>query len=375
MKMKRMLIIANNDGFHRNFHLPYIKMFSEMGYLVDLASNGEDKFDYCSNKFNISFARTPLQFKNIKAYFQMRDILKNNFYNIIYCNTPVPSAITRIAAIKTRKNGSKIIYSAHGFSFYDGEGKAKKNIFLVIEKLLANITDCIITMNNEDYYNCIKHKFNSKIINVNGVGIQMNEFLPATLEEKNEIRMKNGYSENDFILIYPAELTARKNQTLLFNIVDKLKNRNSNIKLLLPGKGKLQEEYQEQVKKMGLESEIEFLGYRKDIPNLLRMSDLLVASSRTEGLPINIIEAMSIGLPIVATKVRGHVDLIEQDKHGFLFDLNNINDAVESIIKLYNNKDLYNYMKINAIEKSKKYDFEKVKNEYLEILNSLNNIV
>lgn len=366
--MKRMLIIANNDGFHKNFHLPYIRLFSDMGYLVDLASNGEEKFDCCTNKFNISFARTPLQFQNIKAYFEIKEILKNNYYNIIYCNTPVPSAIARAAGIKTRKNGSKIIYSSHGFSFYDGENKAKKNIFLAIEKLLANITDCVITMNKEDYYNCIKYKFNTKIINVNGVGIQINKFLPVTLEEKNELRKQQGYNTDDFIIIYPAEFTKRKNQTLLFNIMDKLKEKIPNIKLLLPGKGQLLGQYQQQVKKMRLEKQVEFLGYRNDIPDLLKISDLLVASSFTEGLPVNIIEAMSIGLPIVATKVRGHVDLVEQGENGFLFDLDDIVEAVNNIIKLQNDEILYNTMRVSAIEKSKKYDFEKVKDEYLKIL-------
>jgi glycosyltransferase EpsD len=141
--------------------------------------------------------------------------------------------------------------------------------------------------------------------------------------------------------------------------------------LLLPGKGVLHEKYQEQIKKMGIENHVKLLGFREDIPDLLKMADLLVASSLTEGLPINMIEAMITGLPVVATKVRGHVDLIENGVNGFIFEVDMVDDAVNYINRLYNDNAMYNDMRMSMLDISKKYNVDVVKEEYLALLKSL----
>jgi glycosyltransferase EpsD len=368
----KLLLVAHVDGHIRNFHTSFIKTFTENGYEVDVASNGEYKFESTYQKFNVKFARSPLKLSNIHAFLFIRKILKIQHYDVVYCNTPIAGAITRLASISSRKKGTKVIYSAHGFNFYKGEKALKNLIFITLEKILSVLTDCIITMNYEDYQNCINYKFKSPhIVNVNGVGINKSKYLPANEDEKSEIRGKNGYSINDFLLIYPAELSKRKNQELLFDIVNELKNTIPNLKLLLVGKGELEELYKEKIKSMVLEDYIELLGFRNDIPELLKMSDVLIASSLTEGLPINLIEAMSTGLPIVATNVRGHVDLIENNKNGFLFSPNNINEVVDKLNRLYKDKKIYNSISEINIKKSEMYDFNKVKYEYLDILEKL----
>jgi glycosyltransferase EpsD len=367
---RKALIVANIDNFHISFNLPYIKLLKDNGYIVDIASKGDKVFSNCKKKYNIKFGRTPLQWSNISAYIELRKVIIKNQYNLIYCNTPVCGAITRLAIPNRMKKNIRVVYSAHGFSFYTGLSKVKYQIYLFIEKFLSKRTDCIVTMNKEDYDAAKSLGFKCEMIaNVNGVGINIDRFDPPSPVNKKHFRDKYNFNENDLILIYPAELTDRKNQILLLKIVEILTIKNSNVRLLLAGEGENSELLEDKVSELNLTENVVFLGYVDDIAQLYKVADILVASSLTEGLPINIIEGMASGLPVVATNVRGHCDLVKSGYNGFLFEVGDITKAVECIELLYNNKEIYKSQSQQSINASKKYNIETVISEYKAIFN------
>lgn len=131
------------------------------------------------------------------------------------------------------------------------------------------------------------------------------------------MRSSLGIDKDDIVLIYPAELSKRKNQMWLLDTLKDYLNENKNVKLLLPGNDILDGKCQKYVKDNKMDNCL-FLGFRKDIPKLLKISDISVASSVQEGLPVNILEAMYVGLPIVATDCRGQRDLIINGKNGYI---------------------------------------------------------
>lgn len=359
--MKKALFVANTDNFHKNFHLPYIKRLQENGYEVELVSAGNVDFTGIAQRHNIVFGRTPLKIQNIKAFLQLRKLLRN-YYDIIYFSTPVVGAVGRMALIGKKRG--RVIYSAHGYSFYNGnpEGNGK---YIFIEKNLCRLTDCTFTMNREDYETVLKLRFPCKeIYNVDGVGIDTSVFYKCTQEEKSALREKYGYANDIFIMIYPAELTERKNQALLFAALKELLKKHTNVKLLLAGNGVMMDSYKGIASDMNLNEYVEFLGYRNDVKDLLKASDVLVASSTNEGLPINIIEGLASGLPVVATATRGQTDLIIDGYNGFLFGLNDSFAAASHICALIENHDLYEKMACNAIESVKKYDITNVIEQY-----------
>ena len=112
------------------------------------------------------------------------------------------------------------------------------------------------------------------------------------------------------------------------------------MKLLLAGDGDMEAEYQTLAKNLGVEGEIEFLGFRNDIPALMQITDAAISSSRQEGLPVNIMEAMGTGLPIIATDCRGNRDLIKNGENGLLIGINDVDACAEAIKKLYDSKAL-----------------------------------
>lgn len=321
--MNKVLFTATVDSHILQFHIPYLKWFKDQGYEVHVATNGDETIPYCDVKHKIPFEKTPFKINNIKAIIQLKKIIEKEKFNIIHCNTPVGSAITRIAAIKARKRyNTKVIYTAHGFYFCKGAHISNWLMFYPIEKILSYITDCLITINEEDY-KLAKNKLHAKRTElVNGVGVNEEKFnFTMTKEEKQNLKQELGLKDDDFVIIYAAELRKVKNHRMILQVMQMLKNEGyNNIKLILPGLDSVNGQYNQMVKKLGIEENVKFLGYRKDIPRLMKISNLAVSTSKREGLPVNLIEAMMSNLPIVATNCRGNRDIIKNGENGYIVE-------------------------------------------------------
>ncbi|MCI8636714.1 MAG: glycosyltransferase family 4 protein [Clostridia bacterium] len=371
--MQKVLFTATVDSHIKHFHLPYLKWFQEQGYEVHVATNGEEEIPYCNKKHIVRFERSPFKTNNLKAIKQLKKIIEKEKFDIIHCHTPMGSVVTRIAAMKAReKYHTKVIYTAHGFHFFKGAPIINWLIYYPVEKMLDRAMDCLITINEEDY-NLAKRRFKTKQIElVHGVGVDETRFnITMTEQEKAELRRSLGIEENDFVIIYPAELNKNKNQGMLLNAITKLKKQGyENIKVLLPGKDSNNGAYEIMAKNLEIEQQIKFLGYRTDIPKLIKISNLAVATSKREGLPINMVEAMYCELPCIATINRGHKELIESGRNGFLIEINNVNQLASNILELYKNKELRIEFTKNAKEKAEVFILYNVKNEMEKIYRS-----
>ncbi len=366
--MKKVLFTATVDSHILAFHIPYLRYFKDIGYEVHVATNGDEEIPYCDKKHKVSFERSPFKINNIKAIRQLKKIINKEKFDIIHTHTPMGSVVTRLAANKSRKKyKTRVIYTAHGFHFYKGAPKLNWILFYPIEKLLARYTDDLITINKEDY-ELARRKFKTKVYYVPGVGIPEDKFnFEMTEKEKFEFRKSLGLKEDDFLIIYPAELSKRKNQTMLLKMLDNIIKSNKNIHVLLPGSDNMNGYHQNLVEKLGIENNVHLLGFRKDIPNLLQISDLAVSTSNQEGLPVNIMEAMCVGLPIVATNCRGNRDLIEDGKNGYLVDINDLEHFIQYVYDIYCGKANLNVIYKNNKEKASNYLLHKIMEEYIKI--------
>lgn len=362
---KKVLFIATVDKGHiLKFHIPYLEYFKSRGFEVHVACAGSEDIPYCDVKHVLPFERSPYKLSNLVVYKKLKKIIDLHAYTLIHCHTPMGGVIGRLSSKSARKKGTKVLYTAHGFHFYKGASLLNWLIYYPIEKWLSKETDCLITINEEDYSNSIKKGLSvANIELVHGVGVDLTKFSPTNLEEKNRLRQKYKYDENEFILLYIAELNKNKNQDFLIEVIDNLKTKIPNIKLLLAGDGDLEDKYKEKINNLNLNNNIEFLGFRKDISSLLKLSDIAVTSSRREGLPVNIMEAMATGIPVVATDCRGNRDLVINNQSGFLVDQGDISNFVNAIIKLNESGTLRNKFANEAVEQIQNYSLEKVKKE------------
>lgn len=336
--MKKVLFTATVDSHIKQFHLPYLQWFKEQGYEVHVATNGKEEIPYCDVKHVISFERSPIKINNLKAIKQLKKIIEKEKFNIIHCHTPMGSVVTRLAARKARKKyNTRVIYTAHGFHFFKGAPIINWILYYPIELILSNITDCLITINEEDY-NLAKKKFKAKQIElVHGVGVDESKFnFEMTKEEKHRLRQELGLEDNDFVMIYVAELNRNKNQIMAIKVIEKLVKKKANIKLLLVGIDSYHNTYQEIVKKLNLKENVIFTGYRKDVPRLMKISDLAISTSKREGLPVNLIEATMCGLPILATECRGNRDVANK-----VVNINNIEEFCMNIEECIKDNEIY----------------------------------
>ncbi|MDD3304292.1 MAG: glycosyltransferase [Clostridia bacterium] len=339
---KKVLFTATVDPHILHFHIPYLKLFKENGYEVYVATNGEEEIPYCDVKHKVSFERSPLKVNNLRAIKQLKKIINEEKFEIIHCHTPMGSVVTRLAAIKARKNGTRVIYTAHGFHFYKGAPLINWIMFYPIEKILSYVTDDLITINQEDY-ELAKKKFHAKNTHyVPGVGVNPQKFnFEMSDKEKHNLRAELSIKDDDIVLIYVAELNKNKNQGMAINAMKALIKEEKKYKLIFVGKDSYGGIYQKQVKEYNLEKNIKFLGYRKDVPQLMKISDVAVSTSKREGLPVNLIEASMCGLPIVATNCRGNRDIVNNSKNGYIINNGDIQNMCKSIISITNNIEEY----------------------------------
>lgn len=380
MNKKKVLLVATVQSHIAQFHKPLIKMLQEDGYEIDVAArdnlkekNGL-KIENVNNIYDIPFSRNPISKNNIKAYKELKSIVLRNQYDIIHCNTPMGGVITRLVKKNCKQIVAKIIYTAHGFHFYKGGPIKNWILYYPIEKFLSHYTDVLITINEEDYQIAL-NKFKTKFVyKINSTGISLQKFQKdLDDEEKIELQKSLNIEDNNFVILCIGELNKNKNQLMQIKAMEILIKEYPNIKLFLVGNGPLKEFYEKEIQIRSLENNIFLLGYRTDINKLLKMSNLVISTSIREGLPINILEAMSSGNPVIVTSNRGHREIISNENDGFIIELGDYNELVNKIKYIIENKEKRNMIIEKAKETVKKYSEDvvsiKLKEIYQDTLN------
>ncbi len=367
--MKKCLIVSTVSRQFTLFERGNIETLKELGYEIHCVANYSDETQEIKElgiiKHHIDIQRSPFSLKNIKAYKQLKNIINSEKFELIHCHAPMGGVLARLVARKTRKrNKTKVFYTAHGFHFFRGAPAINWILYYPIEKYLSKYTDCLITINQEDY-SIAKNKFKAKRVDlVNGIGVDRNKFsFYMNQQEKEQLRADIGIEKDSFVCICIGELNKNKNQMMAIKAIQNIKN--NKIKLLIVGKGDLEKEYEEYIQNNHIAEKVQLLGYRKDINKLLQISDVLLSCSKREGLPVNIIEAMVANIPVITTNCRGSKDLIQNEINGYIIDIDNIEQLIDRIQKIYNKN-----LKFEQLELDK-YDKETIKKKMREIYSSV----
>ena len=360
---EKVLFTASIAKHFIRFHQPYMEWFKRQGYEVHAACSGEEEIPFCDVKWEVPFIRTPYALGHIEAYRVLKKIIDRENFDIIHCHTPMASILTRLASRDARKNGTHVLYTAHGFHFYKGSSLFNWLTYFPVEVVMSRFTDCLITINREDY-NLIRKKGNNLTgyYMIPGIGVESRKFHPVSEDRKREIRKKNGWPDSDFILTYAAEFISRKNHSFVIECAGKLVQEVPNVKILFAGRGELKEKLEKEIKKLELQDCIHFLGFRTDIDEVFKMSDVGISASKQEGLGLNLIEVMMCGLPVVATIDRGHKEIVDHGMNGFLYEQENEQEFIHAVKKIFSDVKARNEMAKKAVEKAEKF----------EITNSMN---
>lgn len=316
-------------GVTMGFFKPYLVDLINKKHTVELAYNNSWDVPQVIRVLKLKtyllpFSRNPCSLDNLKAYKQLKKIVEENQYDIVHCHTPVAAFITRMACRNIRKNGTKVVYTAHGFHFYKGAHLKNWMVYFPIECLCAHWTDVLITINREDYKFAQTKMKQSRVEYVPGVGIDVEKYKALTVDVSKK-REELGIPKDAVLLLSVGELNKNKNHETVIRAIEGM-----GVYYIIAGKGKRENKLREIAKKVGLGNNLRLLGYRNDISELLNIADVFVFPSYREGLSVSLMEAMASGKPIVASMIRGNVDLIDKDG-GFLFDPHSIKQCKEAI--------------------------------------------
>lgn len=321
MKMDKVLMLASVASMIDQFNMSNIRLLLDMGYEVHVACNFKEG-NTCDGKrigkfqkmlrtmgvwwYQWDCPRTVGSVSRcLRAYRQLWKITGRYHYKWIHCHSPVGSVLARVAAHRRK---IPVVYTAHGFHFYRGAPWKNWLLYYPIEKMLAEWTDVLITINKEDYCFAQNNLRPGRIYRIPGIGIDTKHFFREPDSRKLFCR-KYQIPEDATILLSVGELTDRKNHQAVIEVLAEI-NR-SDIYYIICGQGILYRKLMEFAERSGIGLNIRMLGYQENMSWIYGSADIFIFPSMQEGLPVALMEAMAAGLPCIVSDIRGNRDLID----------------------------------------------------------------
>lgn len=353
----KVLFTASTYSHIVNFHLPYLRKFREEGWTVHVACGGSPMpIPDVERVIDLPLEKSMWSPKNLKASILLSDEMRREKYVLVITHTSLAAFFTRLALWGLEER-PKVINMVHGYLFDDETPWLKRNLLLGAERWMAGDTDLVLTMNQWDCELAEHYQLGGRVVQVPGVGVDLSRFDKVPPDTRQRLRKELGIPEDAFVLIYAAEFSARKSQKVIIRAMEHLPQK---VWLVLAGEGALREECRELSQKLGLEDRVLFPGQVRDIPAWYAMADAAVSASRSEGLPFNVMEAMYAGLPVVASGVKGHSDLIEDGKTGLLYPYGDERACAERIARLTTSVKLRRELAQNAKADVERYGLDRV---------------
>lgn len=337
----RLLLAATVAATVRSFLLPFARHFQEQGWRVDAMANGTSQDEACQSAFGrvweAEWNRNPLHPQNLRMSSRIRQLAIEQEYDIVHVHTPVAAFVTRSALNRLRRERKlQVLYTAHGFHFHPMGGFIRNKLFESLERRAAKWTDFLIVINQED----LRAATDMKLIGLDrlrlmpGIGLDRLRYSSSLVSQKE---LEHCYEELGIsaaipVLLMVAEFVHRKRHADAIEAFAKLNHPQA--QLLLVGSGPLLEPMKRLVERLSSADRIHFLGQRNDVPVLIKVSRAVILPSTQEGLPQSILEAMSMGVPVIGSRIRGTTELLGQNA-GFLVDVGDIDhlaQAMQSVI-------------------------------------------
>jgi glycosyltransferase involved in cell wall biosynthesis len=367
MTMPRLLIVSTVSSMIEGFLLPFGAHFRRKGWTVDALANGISRSADCVGTFDrvwdIEWSRNPLAAANLsRSLSRVRKVAAEGRYDIVHVHTPIASLVTRAALRSVRaRGGLRVIYTAHGFHFTEGGPPLRNTVFRTLERIAARWTDYLVVINRSDER--AAHRFGvlpaSQIVYIPGIGLDTRgKYHPSSVShgDIDRIRRELRLDKSEVVVLMIAEFNPGKRHV---DALSALTNVPEWVHLAFAGEGPLQYETARFAAALGLQDRVHFLGVRRDIPALICASAATLLPSGREGLPRSVLESMSLGVPVIATDIRGSRDLLEGGA-GILVPVGDVDAIARAIRSVCNHPQEAVLMAQAARERAPAYDIAHV---------------
>ncbi len=364
--MKKVLIITTISGFLSQFEMNDVDILKDLGCELHYASNFHNPV-YESDQgelkkkgiklYQIEIEKTPIHLAhNIKAFFQICHIIRTGQIELLHCHNPIGGVLGRLAAFFCRGQKIQVIYTAHGFHFYEGAPWMNWLLFFPVEALLARVTDCLITINKEDYKRASLFRLRKKKslrVQIPGVGVRTERFRKEPGRRKI-MRDRLGIGEEVFYILSVGELNRNKNHEVILRAIAEIGN--PQIHYGVCGKGERAEHLSRLAEELGISGQFTLFGFRRDIPDMLQCADCFAFPSKREGLGIAAIEAMAGGIPLITSDCRGTREYMEDGVTGYVCRSGSVKEYAGAITRMMEDKEGRKRMGITCTERARRFD-------------------
>jgi len=278
-------------------------------------------------------------FKDILALMNLVDFLKKNPYHIVHTHNSKAGFLGRLAAKLACV--PVIVHTVHGFAFHAQEPLWRQILFRNLERLASRWCDKMIFISQPLIDWCLAERVatEDKIVKIYS-GIELDRFLPARKDLRNEIRRKWNINEGDEVIGIVSKLWEGKGHGTLLEAFKSIKSTFRNARLVVVGEGYLYDNLVGRVDHLGLGDSVLFTGFQKDVSQIMTTFDVSVLPSFFEGMGRVLLEAMALEKPVVASRVGGIPDLVQDGVNGFLVTPGNVKELAEAIKRLLTDKAL-----------------------------------
>jgi glycosyltransferase involved in cell wall biosynthesis len=313
-------MVAAVSATVQNFLTPYAVHFRRMGWRVEAAANGatvnpglEWVFD---QRHDLPLSRSIRDIGGILRTMQALSVILEPGYDIVHVHHPIAAFVTR-AAIRRMpaERRPAVVYTAHGFSFYPRGGLARNALFIAAERLAGRWTDRLIVINDEDHAAALKHRIvpSRRLVLMPGIGLDTQWYsrssVPAEEIAAARARLRIGPGTPLFAVV--GELSRRKRPLDVVAALERMEHRDCHLVFL--GDGPERARVEAAIREAGVGDRVHLLGPVMDVRPTVASAAALVLASRMEGLPRCVMEALSLGVPVIATDARGNPDLVAPD--------------------------------------------------------------
>jgi glycosyltransferase involved in cell wall biosynthesis len=369
-EVRRAIYVATVPNTIRAFLLPYAGYFRQRGWQIDAAASDlPDCRDCCEafdNVFDLRFNRSLVSWRNVTdGCRSVADLVRKGRYDLVHVHSPIASALTRLTLRNSRgKPDTLLVYTAHGFHFFNGNSKLKNFVFYQTERLAARWTDYLFTINQEDYSAALRFGTipRERVLFTSGIGVDLGRY--GNRSQTNQSTPALALPPRAKYVLVVAEFIKRKRPWDAIRALSLISD--PTVHLVMAGDGPLLDSMRSLARKLSVSDRVHFLGFRTDIPELLHEAALLLLPSSQEGLPRCIMEAFCAKVPVIATNIRGSRDMIAPDA-GLLVDVGSPAQIAAGIQRLLNDETMRAKMIAKGKEKLRDYSFEAIVPAYEKI--------
>jgi glycosyltransferase involved in cell wall biosynthesis len=314
------------------------KFLDKEKYEITLICSGFKHLDEWAKKFeneDIKVFRLHVSHKHDpRHYFQLKSYLRHNKVDLMHIHVWNPASCRYALKLAGRYNVPSVITEHDPF-------KLPRIKMMIKRKLLKKVSHVIaVSESNHKLLLNLFPELKNRITTIhNGIDVTWfeSQLLSFTIKHRDEHRKQNfNATKNSKIILSVAELHERKGIKYLIEAMPKVIENCPTCKLVLVGAGPEEASLKKLVKEKNLENHVVFLGFRKDIPHIMKSADVFVLPSEKEAFGLVLIEAMAAELPIIASDVGGIPEIIENGTNGMLVPPHDEDRIANAISKLLN---------------------------------------